>query len=53
MVLSPRRRPAPPGQVPLRHDGSVVIVRATRKLLQRLGRAPVAETEESTTLLGD
>jgi Domain of unknown function (DUF6933) len=31
----------------------VVIVRATRKLLQRLGRAPVAGSEESTTLLGD
>jgi hypothetical protein len=55
MVLSRRRRrrPPPPGQVPLRHDGSVVIVRATRKLLQRLERAPAAETDESTTLRGD
>jgi hypothetical protein len=31
----------------------VVIVRATRKLLQRLGRTPVADGEDSTTLLGD
>ena len=31
----------------------MVIVRATRKLLQRLRRAPVADGDESTTLLGD
>lgn len=31
----------------------MVIVRATQKLLQRLGRATVADWEESTTLLGD
>lgn len=31
----------------------MVIVRATRKLLQRLGRATAASGEESTTLLGD
>lgn len=31
----------------------MVIVRATRKLLKRLGAAPVVEGEESTTLFGD
>jgi hypothetical protein len=31
----------------------VVIVRATRTMLQRLGQAPVADGKESTTLLGD
>ena len=34
-------------------DGSVVIVRATRKLLHRLGPATLTAGEESTTLLGD
>jgi hypothetical protein len=34
-------------------DGSVVIVRATRKLLHRLGPDTLAAEEESTTLLGD
>lgn len=31
----------------------MVIVRATRKLLQRLGRAPILDGEMSTTRLGD
>lgn len=31
----------------------MVIVRATRKLLQRLAQAPAADGAESTTLLGD
>jgi hypothetical protein len=33
-------------------DG-MVIVRATRKLLKRLGAAPVADVETSSNLLGD
>jgi hypothetical protein len=31
----------------------MVIVRATRKLLQRLGARPRIDIEQSTTLLGD
>ncbi len=41
----PRSRP--------RQDGSVVIVRGPHKLLRRLAQAPVADGEESTTLIGD
>ena len=38
---------------PTREDERMVIVRATRKLLQRLGARPRIDIEQSTTLLGD
>jgi hypothetical protein len=34
-------------------DGSVVVVRGTRKLLSRLSAAPASEADKSTTMLGD
>lgn len=33
--------------------GAMVIVRATRKLLQRLGPVPAVDDQESTSLRGD
>jgi hypothetical protein len=38
---------------PYRHDGCVVIVRATKKLRQRIGPPTLVEGDRSTTVLGD
>ena len=36
----------------LGHDGRVVIVRATKKLLDRIGPPNLGEGEQSTTVMG-
>jgi hypothetical protein len=41
------------GRPPERQDDTVLIVRATKKLLQRLGRPTLGAGEGSTTLLGE
>src|SRR3954467_3346580 len=49
-----RDRPAPDGHHARsrRQDGRVLVVRATKKLLDRIGPPSLGEGEQSTTLLG-
>jgi uncharacterized protein DUF6933 len=46
------RRPGEASGLGLGHDGRVLIVRATRKLLDRIGAPSLDEGQQSTTLMG-
>jgi hypothetical protein len=50
---SASRHGRPPSSLSLRQDNRVLIVRATKKLLQRVGRPTLQEGEHSTMLLGE